>query len=95
MCAFAPCTCDLSLYKVMVAFHQGGRFEVMTNDKSSKPLLRVDEVAAELNVTWVLERRIDSIRVGRIVRISPREVQKILHRGLVPAKPQRSRMEAP
>jgi excisionase family DNA binding protein len=57
-------------------------------------LLTVPEFAAALHVTvacvrrWVLERRITTIRVGRLVRISPEEYQRIVDQGLVPARPQ-------
>jgi len=55
-------------------------------------LLTIREFAGALNVTiacvrrWVLERRINSIRVGRLVRITPEECQRIIEQGLVPAK---------
>ncbi len=66
-----------------------------TNNISSQQLLRVDEVAGKLNVTpscirrWILERRIASVRVGRLVRITPETVEKIIEAGIVPARPQR------
>jgi len=56
-------------------------------------LLTIREFAGALNVTiacvrrWVLERRINSIRVGRLVRITPEEYQRIVEQGLVPARP--------
>jgi excisionase family DNA binding protein len=58
-------------------------------------LMTIPEFADALNVTiacvrrWVLERRINTIRVGRLVRISPEECQRIVELGLVPARPQR------
>jgi excisionase family DNA binding protein len=56
-------------------------------------LLTIREFAGALNVTiacvrrWVLERRINSIRVGRLVRITPEECQRIIEQGFVPARP--------
>jgi len=63
----------------------------MEEDKMSN-LLTIREFAGALNVTiacvrrWVLERRINTIRVGRLVRITPEECQRIIEQGLVPAK---------
>jgi len=59
-------------------------------------LITVPEFAGSLNVTvacvrrWILERRINVIRVGRLVRISPEEAQKIREEGLTSAKPRRA-----
>jgi excisionase family DNA binding protein len=58
-------------------------------------LLTISDVAGTLNVTvscvrrWVLERKISTIRVGRLVRISPDEVERIVQVGSVPARSQR------
>ena len=58
-------------------------------------LMTIPKFADALHVTiacvrrWVLERRINTIRVGRLVRISPQECQRIVEQGLVPARPQR------
>jgi len=57
-------------------------------------LLTPKEFAAELSVTvscvrrWILLRRIESIRVGRLVRIRTAELDRLLKEGLVPAKRQ-------
>ena len=64
----------------------------MPNDRS---LLRVDEFAASLGVTpacvrrWLLERKIVSTRIGRLVRIPSSEVQRLVDEGLRPARPSR------
>jgi excisionase family DNA binding protein len=53
-------------------------------------LLRVDEFAAALGVTrscvrrWILERRITSVKVGRLVRIPADEVDRLVKNGLRP-----------
>jgi excisionase family DNA binding protein len=57
-------------------------------------LMTISEFAESLHVTiacvrrWVLERRINTIRVGRLVRISPEECDRIVEQGRVPAKSQ-------
>jgi excisionase family DNA binding protein len=57
-----------------------------------KSLLRVNEFAERLDVTpacvrrWLLERKITSIRVGRLVRIPVGEIERLLERGLRPAR---------
>lgn len=54
-------------------------------------LLTVREFAEALKVTqacvrrWLLERRINSVRVGRLVRIPRQELGRIIHEGLRPA----------
>jgi len=59
--------------------------------KSEAPLLSVPEVAALLGVTpscirrWVLLRKVCSVRVGRLVRISLAEVERIITEGTIPA----------
>jgi len=63
-------------------------------------LMTIPEFADALHVTiacvrrWVFERRINTIRVGRLVRISPQECQRIVEQGLVPARPQRGAQNA-
>jgi DNA binding domain, excisionase family len=58
-------------------------------------LMTISEVADALHVTvaclrrWVLERRINTIRIGRLVRISAQECERIVEQGVVPARPQR------
>jgi excisionase family DNA binding protein len=56
-------------------------------------LMTVAEVAQALRVkpatirAWVLRRKINSYRVGRAVRISAEEIERILSDGRRPAKP--------
>lgn len=56
-------------------------------------LLSPKEFAAELNITlacvrrWIFLRRIEVVRVGRLVRIRTEERDRIISEGLVPAKP--------
>jgi excisionase family DNA binding protein len=65
----------------------------MTNDRS---LLRVHEFAAILDVTpaavrrWLLERKIASTRIGRLVRIPRDEAIRLIETGFRPAKESRS-----
>jgi excisionase family DNA binding protein len=64
----------------------------MTIDRS---LLRVGEFASILGVTpacvrrWLLERKISSTRIGRLVRIPSSEVQRIVDSGFRPARQQK------
>jgi excisionase family DNA binding protein len=57
-------------------------------------LLTVMEAAEALRIkpatvrAWLLRRRISSYRVGRLVRISSEEIQKLLRDSQVPAKGQ-------
>jgi len=57
-----------------------------------KALLKVNEFAAELNVTpaavrrWLLERKISSTRIGRLVRIPKNEATRLVEKGFCPAK---------
>jgi excisionase family DNA binding protein len=54
-------------------------------------LLTVVEAAEALRVkpatirAWVLRRKINSFRVGRAVRISAEEIERVLRNGLRPA----------
>jgi excisionase family DNA binding protein len=60
-----------------------------------KPLLRVNEFAAVLAVKpscvrrWLLERKIASTRIGRLVRISKSEAIRLIEIGFRPAMPVR------
>lgn len=64
----------------------------MEQHKAEATLLRVDEFAATLRVTqacvrrWLLERRVASVKLGRLVRIPASEVQRLIDAGLRPAK---------
>jgi excisionase family DNA binding protein len=55
-------------------------------------LMNVQEFAQALGVTtacvrrWILERRIASVKVGRLVRLPLSEVARIIEDGLRPAK---------
>jgi excisionase family DNA binding protein len=59
------------------------------NDSSSA-FLRVDEFAATLGVTqscvrsWILKRRITTLKLGRLVRIPADELDRIVKNGLRP-----------
>jgi excisionase family DNA binding protein len=59
----------------------------------STKLLTVSEFAEALGVTvacirrWLLERKIASIRVGRLVRLPESELQRIVQEGFRPARP--------
>jgi excisionase family DNA binding protein len=55
-------------------------------------LLTVPSFASALNVTpacvrrWLLERKIDAMKIGRLVRIPAREVDRLLAEGLRPRR---------
>jgi excisionase family DNA binding protein len=59
---------------------------------SDNSLLRVDEFAAVLNVTpaavrrWLLERKIASTKIGRLIRIPKDEAIRLIESGFRPAK---------
>lgn len=63
--------------------------------EKEKSLLRVNEFAALLDVTpacvrrWLLERKIASTRIGRLVRIPASEIKRLVESGLRPARPAR------
>ena len=65
------------------------RFNVLT---SHQQLLTVQAFAKALNVTpacirrWILERKIATVKLGRLVRIPADEVLRIVEQGLRPAK---------
>jgi excisionase family DNA binding protein len=58
--------------------------------EKNKSLLRVNEFAAQLDVTpacirrWLLERKIASTRIGRLVRIPASEIERLVQSGLRP-----------
>ncbi|PYU28496.1 MAG: DNA-binding protein [Acidobacteria bacterium] len=60
---------------------------------SENRLLKAEEFAAALNIKsscvrrWILERRIVTVKVGRLVRIPAAEIDKIIRAGLRPIKP--------
>ncbi len=55
-------------------------------------LFTVDAVAKVLSVTpacirrWIFERKIATIKLGRLVRIPPNEVQRLIQSGLRPTQ---------
>jgi excisionase family DNA binding protein len=57
-------------------------------------LLSVPEFAEALGVTpacirrWLLEQKVSSIKIGRLVRVPESEVDRIVSQGYRPAKPQ-------
>ena len=57
-----------------------------------QPLLTVHAFAKALNVTpscirrWTMERKITTVKLGRLVRIPASEVQRLIQRGLRPAQ---------
>jgi len=58
-----------------------------------RKLMTVQETAEALRIkpatvrAWVLRRKINSFRIGRAVRISAEEIDRILQEGLRPARP--------
>jgi excisionase family DNA binding protein len=59
---------------------------------STETLLTIAEVAQRLNVSvytiraWVGQRRIDSVRLGRAVRIPATEIHRLVESGHTPAR---------
>ena len=59
---------------------------------SNQQLLTVHEFAKALNVTpacirrWIMERKVVTIKLGRLVRIPPDEVQRLIQIGIRPAE---------
>ena len=57
--------------------------------------LTVNEFAEALGITaacvrrWLLERRISSTRIGKLVRIPANEINRLVDSGLRPARPAR------
>ena len=64
----------------------------MTN--SSMRLLSVAQFAEALGVTqacirrWLLERKVASVRLGRLVRIPSEERDRLIEKGFRPARPE-------
>ncbi len=58
-------------------------------------LFTVDAVAKVLSVTpacirrWIFERKIATVKLGRLVRIPPNEVQRLIQSGLRPNQERR------
>jgi len=63
--------------------------------KQSSVLLSAQEFADALNITvacarrWILERRVTTVKLGRLIRIPAAEVQRLIDAGLRPARPVR------
>lgn len=55
----------------------------------------VPEAASELNLSvhtirsWIAQRRLGYVRLGRAIRIPASEIAQVVERGRVPALPQR------
>ena len=62
-----------------------------------KRLLSVPEFAEDLGVTvacgrrWLLERKIASVKLGRLIRIPSTEVDRLVEEGFRPARPRRTK----
>lgn len=58
-------------------------------------LLSVPQVAERLGVTkacirrWILERKIATVKLGRLIRVPASEVERLVNSGLRPARPAR------
>jgi excisionase family DNA binding protein len=63
--------------------------------------LTVNEFAEALGITragvrrWLLERRLTSIRLGRLVRIPRSEIERLVESGLRPRVPRDSHVSLP
>jgi len=57
------------------------------------PLLSVPQLASTLGVTsacirrWILERKITTVKLGRLIRVPASEVERLVTAGLRPARP--------
>jgi len=62
---------------------------------SEVSLLSVPQFAAALGVTpacirrWILERKITTVKLGRLIRVPSSEVERLVNTGLRPARPAR------
>jgi excisionase family DNA binding protein len=60
-------------------------------------LLSAPEFAAAIGVTvactrrWLLERKIASVKLGRLIRIPSTEVDRLVEEGFRPARPRRTK----
>jgi excisionase family DNA binding protein len=60
-----------------------------------KTLLSVPQFAAALGVTsscirrWVLQRKVATVKLGRLIRVPATEVERLVSSGLRPARPSR------
>jgi excisionase family DNA binding protein len=64
-------------------------------NKQPSVLLSVQEFANALNITvacarrWILERKVATVKLGRLIRIPSGEVERLVESGLRPARPAR------
>ena len=64
-------------------------------NKQPSVLLSVQEFSDALNITvacarrWILERRVATVKLGRLIRIPASEVERLVESGLRPARPAR------
>jgi len=64
-------------------------------DSKRTALLSVPQFADALGVTpacirrWILERKITTVKLGRLIRIPSAEVERLVNSGLRPARPER------
>lgn len=64
-------------------------------DSKQTTLLSVPQFANALGVTpacirrWILERKIATVKLGRLIRIPSAEVERMISSGLRPARPAR------
>jgi excisionase family DNA binding protein len=64
-------------------------------DSKRTALLSVPQFADALGVTpacirrWILERKITTVKLGRLIRIPSPEVERLVNSGLRPARPER------
>jgi len=62
-------------------------------DKQTSALLSVQEFAGALNITvscarrWVLERKVSTVKLGRLIRVPASEVERLVTTGLRPRVP--------
>jgi excisionase family DNA binding protein len=58
-------------------------------------LLNVNQAAEKLGITtacirrWILERKISTVKIGRLVRIPGTELERLISSGFRPARPTR------
>lgn len=63
--------------------------------KTEETLLTVPQAAQRLNVTcacirrWCLERKIATVKLGRLIRVPYSEVERLVNSGFRPARPAR------
>jgi excisionase family DNA binding protein len=64
-------------------------------DAKQTALLSVTQFADALGVTpacirrWILERKITTVKLGRLIRVPASEVERLVNSGLRPARPAR------